>query len=252
MHCLEAGRSRRRDCREHSWRSGGRHGRHEEGKALDSGDGERHRDAERGGKGGQHEESDGLDEVQHFLVQETAPLAHEVSVVGVPGEGVEGGKAFAREDEVHFPVRCRLGLRWTARLGALWRRVSLLHELRSRWTRRRQNGRVAVGVEGLMVRVGVAVEEVEGEEEDGGSDQNWTDKRSEIPAVSVEIVARMVAMGSLGDGGAGYGDGAEMVISGDAVGRCVHLRPGTEVPAIAKLTHPEDRRVERTVFESRI
>lgn len=86
---------------------------------MDAGDGEEHRDEKSYGGGDQHEECDGRDEVRHLLVQETAPLEQERVVSRVPGEGVEdfaeGGKALAREEEVHFPMRSWVDRRWTAR-----------------------------------------------------------------------------------------------------------------------------------------
>lgn len=126
-----------------------------------------------------------------------------------------------------------------------------MHELQSRWVRRRRNGRVVVGVVGLLDRAGAAVDDLT-EGADGGFDGRWMGERSGTPAVSAEIVAMMVATGILGDGRAGAGECAEMVISSDEVGRCVHSRPRMEMPAIAKLTRLESRRVESKVFETHI
>jgi hypothetical protein len=91
-----------------------------------------------------------------------------------------------------------------------------------------------VGVVGLLGRAGAAVDDLE-DGVDGGFDWRWMDECSGTPVVSAEIVAMMVAMGTLGDGRAGAGECAEMVISSDENGRCVHSRPGMEMPGIAKL-----------------
>lgn len=86
---------------------------------MDSGEGEDHRGEEDYGGGGQHEECDGRDEVRHRRVQETVPLEQERAVSRVPGRAgedfAEGGRAFAREEEVHFPRRSGVDRRWTAR-----------------------------------------------------------------------------------------------------------------------------------------
>lgn len=108
-----------------------------------------------------------------------------------------------------------------------------------------------MGVVGLVGRDRAAADDLE-VGADGGFDGRWMDGRSGTPAVSAEIVAMMVAMGTLGDGRAGAGDCAEVVISSDEVGRCVHSRPGMEMPVIAKLTRLEGRRVESKAFETHI